>query len=312
MRALRMSAIAASILASVSIAVAVPSDDEIQKILAERIGKSDGDIGIIVGVIEPEGRRIVSLGHRKSGDSRPLDGDTVFEIGSVTKVFTALLLADMVGKNEVALSDAVAKYLPPDIKVPSRSRRVITVVDLATHTSGLPFMPENAPPLNDPAAAKYSVADLKRYVANYKLKRDIGSEWEYSNIGYWILSEALSFRAGNDFENLVRKRVIAPLNLTNTDFALSPQMKADLAVGHDAALQTAPAVFTLGVYAIMPAAGSLYSTTNDLLRVVSVAMGYEQSPLSPAIKTTVMTRRPLAAQVSKHSHGRTSETARTK
>jgi CubicO group peptidase (beta-lactamase class C family) len=221
-----------------------------------------------------------------------LDGDTVFEIGSITKVFTALLLADMVDKNEVTLSDAAAKYLPPDIKVPSRNGRAITVVDLATHTSGLPFMPENAPPLNDPAAAKYSVADLKQYVANYNLKRDIGSEWEYSNIGYWILSEALSFRAGNDFENLVRKRVIAPLNLTNTAFALSPKMKANIAIGHDAALQTAPDVSTLGVYSIMPAAGSLYSTTNDLLRVVSVAMGYEQSPLAPAIETTVKTRRP--------------------
>src|SRR6202011_4948554 len=189
----------------------------------------------IVGVIEPRGRRIITFGHRNAGDLRPLDGDTIFEIGSVTKGFTALLLADMVGKNEVALSDPVAKYLPADLKVPERNGRSIAVVDLATHTSGLPFMPENAPPLNDPAAAKYSAADLKQYVAGYQLKRDIGSEWEYSNIGYWILSEALSSRAGATYETLVRNRIIAPLKLVNTDFSLSPKMKTNLAAGHDAA-----------------------------------------------------------------------------
>lgn len=290
-------AIAMSILANATTSIgegqnALPSDDEILKILVERIGANKNDVGIIVGVIGPQGRRIVSFGHRNAGDSRSLDGDTVFEIGSITKAFTALLLADMVGKNEVALSDPVAKYLPADFKVPERNGRSIALVDLATHTSGLPFMPENAPPLNDPAAGKYSAADLKRYVAGYQLKRDIGSEWEYSNIGYWVLSEALSSRAGMDYETLARNRVTAPLQLANTDFSLSPKMKANLAVGHDAALQPAPGVSALPIYSIMPAAGGLYSTTNDLLTLLSIAMGYERSPVSAAIEATVKTRRP--------------------
>src|ERR1700722_359222 len=93
-------------------ALALPSDGEIRKILAERVGAQEGSIGIVVGVIEPQGRKIISYGHRNAGDTRPLDGDTVFEIGSVTKVFTALLLADMVAKNEVALAEPIAKYLP--------------------------------------------------------------------------------------------------------------------------------------------------------------------------------------------------------
>src|SRR5437763_4638303 len=91
---------------------AVPSDDEIRKILAERVWENEKAVGIVVGVIDPQGRRIISYGHRDVGDARPLDGDTVFEIASVTKVFTALLLADMVEKNEVALSDPASKYLP--------------------------------------------------------------------------------------------------------------------------------------------------------------------------------------------------------
>ena len=194
----------------------LPSDDEIRKILAERVGENEKDVGIVVAIVEPGGRRLVSVGHRNAADSRPLDGDTVFEIGSVTKAFTALLLADMVAKNEVALDDPVSKYLPANIKLPERNGRAIRLVDLATHTSGLPFMPENAPPLNDPAAAKYSVADLKNYLAGYQLKRDIGAEWEYSNIGYWILSEALASRGRSSFENLMRTRVIASLKMANT------------------------------------------------------------------------------------------------
>src|SRR5207248_11710798 len=119
---------------------AVPPDGEIRKILAERVGENETAVGIVVGVIDPQGRTIISYGHRNAGDARPLNGDTVFEIASVTKVFTALLLADMVEKNEVALSDPASKYLP-DIKLPERNGRSITLADLATHTSGLPFMP---------------------------------------------------------------------------------------------------------------------------------------------------------------------------
>ena len=181
---------------------AFPPDDEIRKILVERFGENQTAVGIVVGVIDPQGRRrIISYGYRDVGDARPLNGDTVFEIASVTKVFTALLLADMVEKNEVALSDSASKYLPAAaIKLPERNGHLITLVDLATHTSGLPFMPANAPSFNDPTAAKYSTGDLKRYLASYQLTRDIGSDWDYSNIGYWVLSEALAARAGKDIE----------------------------------------------------------------------------------------------------------------
>src|SRR5438874_12432285 len=193
---------------------AVPPDDEIRKILAERLGENEKDVGIVVGVIDPQGRRIISYGHRNVGDARPLNGDTVFEIASVTKVFTALLLADMVEKNEVALSDPASKYLTAvAIKLPERNGHLITLLDLATHTSGLPFMPENAPPFNEPAAAKYSILDLKKYLSSYKLTRDIGSEWGYSNLGYWVMGEALAYRSGEDIKDLIRQRVLVPLKM---------------------------------------------------------------------------------------------------
>jgi len=316
-RNFRQSAIAMSIFATFSTSFAgtqsVPPDDEIRKILAERVGENETAIGIVVGVIDPQrqsgsdrqsgrrlavessdGRRIISYGHRNAGDARPLDGDTVFEIASVTKVFTALLLADMVEKKEVALSDPASKYLiAAATKLPERNGHVITLVDLATHTSGLPFMPADAPPFNDPAAAKYSTGDLKRYLASYRLTRDIGSDWDYSNLGYWILSEALAARAGKDIEDLIRSRVLAPLRMPDTDFKLSPKMKENLAPGHDSALQPAPAASTIPIYSIMLAGGGLYSTASDLLTFLSECMGYEPSPLAPAMKVALSGRRPV-------------------
>jgi D-alanyl-D-alanine-carboxypeptidase/D-alanyl-D-alanine-endopeptidase len=275
----------------------LPNDTEIRSLLAERIealGGKRGGVGIVVGIISPAGWQIISAGRSTSEDPRVPDGDTVFEIGSVTKAFTALLLADMVEKNEVAFNDPVAKYLPSELKVPERHGKTITLLDLATHTSGLPFMPNESVTSTD-SGATYSVADLRHFFANCELRSDIGQKWEYSNIGYWLLAEALSGRAGLDYETLLHKRVITPLGLTNTAFSLSPKMKANFAAGHNAVLQPSPPISTLPIYSIMPAAGGLYSSANDLLKLLAVAMNYEASALGAAMHLTLTTRRPMSS-----------------
>lgn len=124
----------------------VPKDSDIRQILVNRIDKYRQSVGIVVGVIEPKGRRIVAYGALDQGNAQPLDGSTVFEIGSITKVFTSLLLADMVQRGELALDDPVAKYLPAEVKVPERGGRQMTLGDLAAHTSGLPENPSNINP----------------------------------------------------------------------------------------------------------------------------------------------------------------------
>src|SRR4029077_12610968 len=121
----------------------VLSTDEIREILVRRVDHQKQAVGIVVGVIEPNGRRVVAYGNLANGDTRTLDGDTIFEIGSITKVFTSLLLADMVNRKEVTLDDPAAKYLPENIKIPERNGKPITLLDLSTHRSGLPPLPSN-------------------------------------------------------------------------------------------------------------------------------------------------------------------------
>lgn len=105
-----------------------------------------------------------------------LDGNTVFEIGSITKVFTASVLADMVAKGEVRLDDPVAKFLPASVRVPSRNGTQITLIDLATQSSGLPRMPNNFTPANNENPyADYTVAQLYAFLSGYELTRDIGA-----------------------------------------------------------------------------------------------------------------------------------------
>jgi D-alanyl-D-alanine-carboxypeptidase/D-alanyl-D-alanine-endopeptidase len=182
----------------------VPSNDEIREILVKRIDQQKQAVGIVVGVIEPTGRRVVAYGNLAAGDPRTLDGDTIFEIGSVTKVFTSLLLADMVNRKEVALDDPAAKYLPESVKMPERNGKSITLLDLSTHRSGLPPLPSNFK-LKDPynPYGDYNVDDLYQFLSGYTLARDPGSEFEYSNLGAGLLGHLLAYRAGTDYGSLV-------------------------------------------------------------------------------------------------------------
>ena len=261
----------------------------IRAILVDRVDARKEGVGIVVGVVGPAGRRVVSYGRLDANDPRVLDGDTIFEIGSTTKVFTSLLLTDMVRRGELALTDPVAKLLPADVKVPERGGRVITLQDLATHTSGLPRLPTNIAP-KDPRNpyADYTVAQLYQFLSSYQLPRNIGDIYEYSNLGVGLLGHALSLRAGTDYESLVRIRIIGPLGMKDTAVQLSAGMQSRLAVGHDAAL--GPVLnWDLPTLA---GAGALRSSTNDMLTLLSAFVGVTESPLAPQMKAMLALQRP--------------------
>jgi D-alanyl-D-alanine-carboxypeptidase/D-alanyl-D-alanine-endopeptidase len=282
--------IAAAAVAQSNVAASsVPSDADIRTILVDRVDVQKQTVGIVVGVLEPGGhRRIVTYGSRAAGDSRPLDGETVFEIGSITKVFTALLLADAVQQREVALTDPVAKYLPDTVKVPERGR-AITLQDLAMHTSGLPRLPDNMKP-KDPANpyADYSTAQMYDFLSRHQLRRDVGAEYEYSNFGGGLLGHVLARRAGSDYETLVRTRIAEPLGMKHTGITLTPEMQVRLAPGHNPGLERVPN-WDLPVLA---GAGGLRSNANDMLTFLAAALGTQASPLQSAFASMLATRRP--------------------
>ena len=114
------------------------TDDEVKGILQQRIEYAKKSVGIVVGLVDEKGARVITYGKANQNSNLALDGNTVFEIGSVTKVFTATLLADMVERGEVSLNDPISKYLPKTVKTPMRDGKEITLFDLATQTSGLP------------------------------------------------------------------------------------------------------------------------------------------------------------------------------
>jgi D-alanyl-D-alanine-carboxypeptidase/D-alanyl-D-alanine-endopeptidase len=267
----------------------VPSTDEIREILVRRIDVQKQAVGIVVGVIEPDGRRVVAYGSLAHGDPRTPGGDTIFEIGSVSKVFTSLLLADMVNRKESTLDDPASKYLPENVKMPERSGKAITLLDLSTHSSGLPRLPSNLK-LKDPLNpyADYSVDDLYQFLSGYKLPRDPGSEFEYSNLGAGLLGHLLAYGAGTDFESLIGTRITRPLSMPDTCITLSSSMKQRMATGHAATLAPV-ANWDLPTLA---GAGALRSSANDMLTFLEAFLGYKETPLAPAMKAMLEVRRP--------------------
>jgi len=266
-----------------------PPDGEIRKILSDRIDRDHQGVGIVAGVIDEHGRRVVSWGNFDQRDKRAVGADTVFEIGSMTKVFTSLLLMDMVAKGEVALTDPVSKFLPATVKIPERNGKKITLADLSTQSSGLPRMPSNFKPkeIANPYA-DYSVEQMYEFLSGYTLTRDIGEKYEYSNLGVGLLGHALALRAGKSYEALVKERITGPLGMASTSITLTPEMKGRFAVGHDAGLKAVSA-WDLPTLA---GAGALRSDVNDMLTFMAANLGYVKTPLAAAMATETSIRKP--------------------
>ncbi|HVY69630.1 MAG TPA: serine hydrolase [Verrucomicrobiae bacterium] len=272
---------AALLAAAVNLARAtMPYDAEIEAALRECVDNRRLAPGIAVAVVEPEGTRIFTRGKARAGGP-DVDGATVFEIGSITKVFTSLLLQEAVDRGVMKLDDPVAKYLPASVKVPSRNGREITLVDLVTHTSGLPRLPGNLKPA-DPANpyADYTVEQLYKFLSGYSLTRDIGAEYEYSNLGMGLLGHALALQAGTTYEQLVLQKICQPLKMSETSITLSPELRARFATPHNKSGVPVKA----WDFRTLEGCGALHSTVTDLAKFLGAQMGVPNTPLLGAMR----------------------------
>ncbi len=247
---------------------AEPLDETIQR-LAQPYVDSDTVVGMTVGVIHGDEQAVRGFGRFSEDDSRTPDGKTIYEIGSVSKVFTGLLLADAVVAGDVTLDTAAADLLPKGVKMPSKGDDPITLRHLSTHTSGLPRLPSNlhSKDANDPYA-DYDGKKLAAFLNSHRLERAPGEKMEYSNLGAGMLGLLLARQAKTDYETLLVDRIARPLAMDDTLLTLSDDQKSRLAPPHSGA----------GLpdhnwrFDALAGAGAIRSTTDDLLRFATAQL----------------------------------------
>jgi D-alanyl-D-alanine-carboxypeptidase/D-alanyl-D-alanine-endopeptidase len=269
---------------------AKPVDEQaLHAVLVERVDVRKWGTGIVVGISSPQGRRTVSYGTLSVQDHRKVDGTTVFEIASLTKIFSALLLADMAARKQVTLDAPVSTCLPAGTRLPEHGGKQITFLDLATHSSGLPLRPGNLASqtaLNKYAG--YTVGQLYQGLADFKLTRDPGSAFEYSNWGFGLLGNALAHCAGKSYAELLAERVTGPLEMRDTMFVPSSALRSRLAAPYDGKLQPVSNETT----GALDAAGGLYSTVDNMLPFIEVFLGHGPQSLVTVGGAMIEPRRP--------------------
>lgn len=268
---------------------AMPADAAIEQILADRIDRDQANVAIAVAVIEDGVPRFVSHGTMSKDDPTPVDEHTLFEAGSITKVMTNVLLAQLVIDGKIDLDAPLTDYLPEGTVLPERDGKAITAFDLATHSAGFSGLPEAL--IARGAANPYSgygADELMAWIAEYELPRAIGEKFEYSNVGIALLAQAIEHVSGKPYAELLQQQILDPLGMTETRLATAPGAIAGMAQGHDAGGEPVP---NWDFDAFAPV-GGLVSNTADLTKFIAAASGVVDSPLAPAFAIMLDRTRP--------------------
>ena len=267
--------------------LAAPVLDDAVRQRADELTRTGMHASIVIAVIDGKDSAVYGFGSAHPRKSAKPGADTVYQIGSISKTMTALLLADAVIEGKAKLDAPVAALLP-GYTLPAFEGKQISLLDLATHTSGLPRLPDNFAP-QDPANpyADYTEAKQRQFLAAYRLPRAPGTAFDYSNIGYAVLGTALAAQAGSSYEALLRARIAVPLGMRSTAITPSAGMLARLAPGHLLSGEPTPA-WELNVVA---PAGGVYASARDM---VAYLQAYMFKPLRP-YALALQPQRPLAA-----------------
>lgn len=264
---------------------------DIQSRLDEWIKGQSG--GVAVAWVDADGAAFFQSGQFDGADPRAITPDTQFEIGSVTKVFTALLLAESERLGKVSRNDPAAKYLLPPADPAQAALAKVSLLSLTTHTAGLARDPSNIGSdfnaLHDPFA-RYERGMLVEALRREGAGAPAGRSVAYSNFGVAVLGEALGAAWGTTYAQALRSQVLEPLGLKATTVGLSGlPPPPDFPPAH-AGGQIVPH-WTFQAYA---PAGALRSSARDMALFLAACLGKDASPLHAAIKATVQPQHPVA------------------
>ena len=264
------------------------------KTFSDTISNSSIPVSIVVGVISPNGTQVSGYGNISKANHTTVDGNTIFNIGSITKTFVGILLMDMVKQGLVKMDDPLEKYLPANVTVPSFQGHKITIEDLVTHTSGLPHWPPGW--CNSTCWHNYTTQEVYQFLSNNSLPFKPGTEDDYSNIGMGMLGHALSLRAGIPLDQLIKDRILDVLGMNSTGMAMNatsisvPQdIESRFAKGHMAGNESDIVFMPQEVRA----AGAMYSTVNDLLKYLSANMELIDTKINDAMQASHLIRHPF-------------------
>lgn len=238
-------------------------------------------------------QEIAVAGGLTFGPAPTVGAGTPFALGSVTKTFTALLLAELAERGEVAYTDPITAYLPGGAAPRRHAEPPVTLLDLATHSGGLPRMPRNlyrrglAHWFSNPYAA-YDIEDLYRATARLRPRR---RTTRYSTFGVGLLGQLLANAAGTSYPALLAERVLVPLGMTDSgvpgaDGRSGRGVLAGAAIGHRKGRPARHWTFDA-----LAGAGALYSSGGDLLRYLHAHLDPAATPLAAALNATHQPRR---------------------
>ncbi len=239
--------------------------------------------GMVVGVIDRDSTYVYSYQETKKGNGQLPNANTVWEIGSISKVFTACLLSVMVAEGSVTYDSPVDQYLE-GMKL-ERNGKKITLRQLVSHTAGLPKLPfnfgANESSKSDPYA-NYSKADLLEFLSTFNFKL-VKEEYQYSHVGFALLALVLESVGGAPFPELVEQKLLKPLEMSDTRIELTSDQKGRMAQGHSL-LGTPSTPWNFQVFA-----GSIgyKSTASDLLKLLSVFLGDTHLDLYKTLGSTL-------------------------
>ncbi len=245
-------------------------------------------VGMVIGIVRGEETRVLSFGETTLGGGQAPDASSIYEIGSVSKVVTGILLADAVSREVVELDDTVKELVQDSFEMPSFEDHLIQLWHLSTHTSGLPRMPSNFAPADpeDPYA-DYTLEQMFTALERYQLRRAPGESYAYSNLAVGLLGNLLVGAEGEaSYSELLRKRITVPLGLTHTGIDLDPWMTEHLVPGYDVDRNPKPS-WNLGAFA---GAGGIRSNATDMLRFARACLHPEEGPLGDALELSMQTR----------------------